>query len=205
MGHKESFMIGFVNGILRYKGEGLVVIECGGIGYEIFVTNSAFCNLPSEDEQVKLYTWLLVREDEMSLFGFESMEEKNLFLQLITVSGVGAKTALQILSGVKQKDLVNAIVSEDTGLIAKIKGIGKKTAERIVLELKDKLNPYEYVLPILEVQNQTDPTAIEDAIVVLTSLGINKHKASILARKVASASDNAEDIVAKALKNKDLY
>jgi len=198
-------MIGFVNGILRYKFDGLAIVECGGVGYEVFVTNSAYCNLPDVDEQVQLHTWLLVREDEMSLFGFESLEEKSLFLNLISVSGVGAKTALQILSGVKQKDLVNAICSEDTNTIAKIKGIGKKTAERIVLELKDKLNPYDYVLPIFEAQNQTDPSAIEDAVVVLTSLGITKQKASLLARKVASGGDTAEDIVAKALKNKDIY
>ena len=198
-------MIGFVNGILRYKFDGLAIVECGGVGYEVFVTNSAFCNLPNVDEQVQLHTWLLVREDEMSLFGFESMEEKSLFLNLISVSGVGAKTALQILSGVKQKDLVNAICSEDTNLIAKIKGIGKKTAERIVLELKDKLNPYNYVLPIFEAQNQTDPSQIDDAVLVLTSLGISKQKASLLARKVASGGDTAEEIVAKALKNKDNY
>ena len=198
-------MIGFVNGILRFKGEVVVIVECAGIGYEIYVTNSAYCNLPNEDEQVKLYTWLLVREDEMTLFGFESLEEKSLFLSLISVSGIGAKTALQILSGIRQRDLVNAIVSEDTSLIGKIKGIGKKTAERIVLELKDKLNPYEYVLPLMQAQNETDPNALNDAVIVLTSLGINKHQATQLARTVATATDTAEDIVAKALKNKDLY
>ena len=198
-------MIGFVNGILRYKDDGVVVVECGGIGYEVYLTNSAFCNLPDVDEPVKLFTWMLVKEDEITLFGIESLEEKSLFLKLISVSGLGAKTALQILSGVKQKDLVNAIVGEDTSLIAKVKGIGKKTAERIVLELKDKLNPYEYVLPLFEVQNQTDPSAISDAVVVLTSLGISKQQASMLARKVSSAGDSAEDIVSKALKNKDLY
>lgn len=198
-------MIGFVNGILRYKSEGVALIECAGVGYEVYLTNSAFCNLPNEGEQVQIFTWLLVREDEMSLFGFESMEEKNLFLQLITVSGVGAKTALQILSGVKQKDLVNAIVGENTNVIAQIKGIGKKTAERIVLELKDKLNPYDYVLPLFEAQTQADPSAVDDAVLVLTSLGINKHQATLLAKKVAVATDSAEDIVAKALKNKDNY
>lgn len=198
-------MIGFLNGVLRYKSEGAVIIECGGIGYEVYLTNSAFCNLPDVDEQVKIYTWMLVREDEMSLFGFESIEEKNLFLQLISVTGIGAKTALQILSGVKQRDLINAIVGEDTNLIAKIKGVGKKTAERIVLELKDKLNPYEYVLPLFEAQNQTDPTAISDAVVVLTSLGISKQQATMLARKVSSAGDTGAEIVEKALRNKDLY
>jgi len=194
-------MLAFINGILREKYEGIAVIECGGLGYEVILTNSAFCNLPNEDEQVKLPTYLLVREDEWLIFGFSSVEEKNLFLQLITVSGVGAKTAIQILSGVKQSDLVNSIVSGDSHLIATVKGIGKKTAERIVLELKDKLNPYEYVLPLFETRQESDPTAIEDAVLVLTSLGINKHQATQLARKVADPSDNAEQIVAKALRN----
>ena len=100
-------MFAFLNGILRNKYEGIAIIECGGIGYQVIVTNSAFASLPDEDEQVKLYTYLYIRDDEISLFGFSSMEEKNLFLQLITVSGVGAKTAIQILSGVKQSDLVS--------------------------------------------------------------------------------------------------
>ncbi len=192
-------MLAFLNGILRAKYEGIAIVECGGVGYEIMVTNSTFCNLPDEDEQVKIYTYMNVREDEITLFGFESMEEKNLFLQLITVGGIGAKTAIQILSGIKQSDLVNSIVAGDVHLIANIKGIGKKTAERIVLELKDKLNPYEYVLPLFDNQSQSDPTAIDDAVLVLTSLGINKHEASRLARKVATSTDTAEQIVAKSL------
>lgn len=194
-------MLAFVNGILREKYEGMAVVECGGMGYELILTNSAFCNLPNEDEQVKLPTYLHIREDEWLIFGFSSLEEKNLFLQLITVSGVGAKTAIQILSGVKQSDLVNSIVSGDSHLISTIKGIGKKTAERIVLELKDKLNPYEYVLPMFDKAEDNDPTAIEDAVMVLTSLGISKQQATQLARKVAEPTDNAEQIVAKALRN----
>ena len=194
-------MLAFVNGILREKYEGMAVVECGGMGYELILTNSAFCNLPNEDEQVKLPTYLHIREDEWLIFGFSSLEEKNLFLQLITVSGVGAKTAIQILSGVKQSDLVNSIVSGDSHLISTIKGIGKKTAERIVLELKDKLNPYEYVLPMFDKAEDNDPTAIEDAVMVLTSLGISKQQATQLARKVAEPTDNAEQIVAKSLRN----
>ena len=196
-------MLAFINGILREKYEGVAVIECAGLGYEVILTNSAFCNLPNIDEQVKLPTYLLVREDEWVIFGFSSIEEKNLFLQLITVSGVGAKTAIQILSGVKQSDLVNSIVGGDSHLISTVKGIGKKTAERIVLELKDKLNPYEYVLPMFDKPAEYDANAIDDAVMVLTSLGINKQQATQLARRVAETTDTAEQIVAKALRNKD--
>lgn len=194
-------MLAFLNGVLRAKYEGVAVIECGGIGYEVILTNSAFCGLPEEDESVKIYTYMHVREDEVMLFGFSSIEEKNLFLRLITVSGIGSKTAIQILSGIKQSDLVNAIVGNNVQLIANIKGIGKKTAERIILELKDKLNPYDYVLPLFDKRDESDPTALNDAIVVLTSLGISKQQASMLARKVAEPTDNAEQIVAKALRN----
>lgn len=194
-------MFAFLNGILRNKYEGIAIIECGGIGYQVIVTNSAFASLPDEDEQVKLYTYLYIREDEISLFGFSSMEEKNLFLQLITVSGVGAKTAIQILSGVKQSDLVSSIVSGDVHIISGIKGIGKKTAERIVLELKDKLNPYEYVLPLFDDKKDADQTAINEAVIVLTSLGVTKQEASSIARRVAEPTDNAEQIVAKSLRN----
>ena len=194
-------MFAFLNGILRAKYDGIALIECGGIGYEVVVTNSAYCNLPEIDENVKVYTYLHLREDEIMIFGFESMEEKNLFLRLITVSGVGSKTAIQILSGIKQSDLVNAIVGNNVQLIANIKGIGKKTAERIILELKDKLNPYDYVLPLFDKRDESNPTAINDAVMVLTSLGISKQQASILARKVAESTDNAEQIVAKALRN----
>lgn len=194
-------MFAFLNGVLRAKYDGIALIECSGIGYEVVVTNSAYCNLPEIDENVKVYTYLHLREDEIMIFGFESMEEKNLFLRLISVSGVGSKTAIQILSGIKQSDLVNAIVGNNVQLIANIKGIGKKTAERIILELKDKLNPYDYVLPLFDKRDESDPTAINDAVMVLTSLGISKQQATMLARKVAESTDNAEQIVAKALKN----
>lgn len=194
-------MLAFLNGILREKYEGIAVIECGGLGYEVYLTSSAFSALPEVDEAVKLPTYLLIREDEWLIFGFSSVEEKNLFLQLITVSGVGAKSAVQILSGVKQSDLVTSIVNGDTHIISSVKGVGKKTAERIVLELKDKLNPYEYVLPLFDDRADADQTAINEAVVVLTSLGVSKQQATSIARRVAEPTDNAEQIVAKSLRN----
>lgn len=195
-------MIGFLNGILRGKYSNYVIIECAGVGYEVMLTNSAYCNMPDVDQEVQIYTYMNLREDGVFLFGFESLEEKQLFLSLITVSGVGAKTAIQILSGVNKTDLVSSIVGEDASVIANVKGIGKKTAERIILELKDKIDPYEYILG----DNDESDTglgslsAVQDAVVVLTSLGINKQQASTLARNVAEKNDSAEQIVTKALK-----
>lgn len=195
-------MIGSINGILKFKTDGIALIECAGVGYEVSLTNSAFCNLPDVGENVELYTYLNVRDDGMFLFGFTSLEEKALFMQLITVSGIGPKTALQILSGIKLSDLISGIANENTALIANIKGIGKKTAERVVLELKDKLNPMSYIgINSDENPASISSTAMSDAITTLTSLGLNKYEATNLARSVAAANDSAEQIVEKAFKN----
>ncbi|MCI6859819.1 MAG: Holliday junction branch migration protein RuvA [Clostridia bacterium] len=195
-------MIGFLNGI--YKGciGSYIWLECGGVGFEICATNSVLSNLPLENESMKVYTFMNVKEDEMSLFGFASMEEKQLFLKLISVSGVGAKTAIQILSMAKFNDIVSSILTEDSSVIASVKGIGKKTAERIVLELKDKLNPYEYILPMEQIgKPQVEPNALQDAITALTQLGMRQIEASTIARQVAKEGDNAEDIISKVLRN----
>ena len=195
-------MIGFLNWI--YKGciGSYIWLECGGVGFEICATNSVLSNLPLENESMKVYTFMNVKEDEMSLFGFASMEEKQLFLKLISVSGVGAKTAIQILSMAKFNDIVSSILTEDSSVIASVKCIGKKTAERIVLELKDKLNPYEYILPMEQIgKPQVEPNALQDAITALTQLGMRQIEASTIARQVAKEGDNAEDIISKVLRN----
>ena len=197
-------MIGFVNGILRYKFDGLAIVECGGVGYEVFVTNSAYCNLPNVDEQVQLHTWMLVREDEMALFGFESMEEKSLFLNLISVSGIGARTALQILSGVKQKDLVNAICSEDTNLISKIKGIGKKTAERIILELRENISNLDLPEETSTKKSATTQPSKEtdDAVIALLSLGFTRSESEKAVKSAReSGADTIESIITLALQS----
>lgn len=194
-------MIGFVRGILKEKDVDTITLDVSGVGYQIFVTNSCVSSLPNIDEEVKIYTYLHVREDEMSLYGFVSPEEKKLFLQLISVSGVGSKTAIQILSCEKMGAIVNSIINEDASVIGSCKGIGKKTAEKIIVELKDKIKPFDYILPE-ETKNYIAPnSAIEDAVVVLTSLGLTKINATRLAREVATDGDTAEEIVAKALHN----
>ena len=193
-------MIGFIKGILREKDYDRVTVEVGGVGFSIMVTNSCMANLPAVDEEVKIYTYLHVKEDERSLYGFVSPEEKRLFLQLITVSGVGSKTAIQILSAERMSAIINSIINEDVSVIGRCKGIGKKTAERIIVELKDKIRPFDYVLPnenVITANNEF----IDDAVAVITSLGIPKTQANKLAREVAKDSDTAEDIVSKVLHN----
>ena len=193
-------MIGFIKGILREKDMGNITVEVGGVGFLVAVTNSCMANLPDVDEEVKIYTYMQVKEDELSLFGFVSPEEKKFFLQLISVSGVGPKTALQILSAERMTALITSIINEDVSVIANCKGIGKKTAERIVLELKDKIKPFDYILP-QEAPVNVKNASIDDAVVVLTSLGIGKNEALRLAKEVFADGDTAEQIVAKALHN----
>lgn len=193
-------MIGYIQGILKEKDYNNVIVDCNGIGYQIMVTNSCMANMPDLEQEVKIYTYLHVREDEMSLYGFVSPEEKRLFLQLITVSGVGSKTALQILSAERMGAIINSIINEDSSVIASCKGIGKKVAEKIIVELKDKIRPLDYILPNESIFTQSNEF-IEDAVVVLTSLGLSKNQASKMAREVAKENDTAEDIVAKVLHN----
>ena len=194
-------MIAFINGILRDKDYDNITVECGGVGYQIIVTNSCMASLPNVGDEVKIYTYLHVREDEMTLYGFASTEEKRLFLQLITVSGVGSKTAIQILSAERMSAIINSIINEDTSVIGGCKGIGKKTAERIIVELKDKIKPFDYIIPNDTLMQATvaNSQAIEDAVVVLTSLGLSKNKATELAKAQAEKNDTAEQIVAKVL------
>ena len=193
-------MIGFIKGILKEKDFNNITVDCNGVGFQIFVTNSCMANLPDLDNEVQIYTYLHVREDDMSLYGFVSPEEKRLFLQLITVSGVGSKTAIQILSAERMSAIINSIINEDSSVIASCKGIGKKVAEKIIVELKDKIKPLDYILPNESIFAQNNEN-IEEAIIVLTSLGMSKTQASKLAREVANENDTAEQIVAKALHN----
>lgn len=193
-------MIGFIKGILKEKDFNNITVDCNGVGFQIFVTNSCMANLPDLYNEVQIYTYLHVREDEMSLYGFVSPEEKRLFLQLITVSGVGSKTAIQILSAERMSAIINSIINEDSSVIASCKGIGKKVAEKIIVELKDKIKPLDYILPNESIFAQNNEN-IEEAIIVLTSLGMSKTQASKLAREVANENDTAEQIVAKALHN----
>lgn len=196
-------MIGFIKGILREKDYDNITVEVGGVGFNIYCTKSCMASLPLVDEEVKIYTYLHVREDELSLYGFVSPEEKRLFLQLITVSGIGSKTAIQILSAERMSAIVNSIINEDASVIGSCKGIGRKTAEKIIVELKDKIKPLDYILPNDNLLKATveNNQAIEDAVIVLTSLGLSKNNATQLAKEVADKHDTAEQIVAKALHN----
>lgn len=132
-------MIAFVSGRLAEKGLSHCIIDVGGIGLRMAMSTSSLSGLPAEGDEVTVLTHMHVREDEIALFGFENAEEKALFERLVTVSGVGPKVALAALSSYQPQPLVDAIVREDVAVVSSVPGIGKKTAQRIILELKDKL------------------------------------------------------------------
>jgi holliday junction DNA helicase RuvA len=133
-------MIGRLTGILLEKNPPQILIEAGGVGYELEVPMSTFYNLPATGERVTLHTHLLVREDAHLLYGFGSQPERRAFRRLLKISGVGARTALAVLSGLSVAELVDAVTMQETARLVKIPGIGNKTAERLLLELKEKLS-----------------------------------------------------------------
>lgn len=195
-------MISFLIGEIAEKREGLAVLNVNGVGYELFISNATLSTLPEVGETTKLLSYMAVREDGVFLFGFSSTEEKDLFLKLITVSGIGPKVAISILSGLTISDLINAIISGDTRMLCNIKGLGKKTAERICLELKDKISPLgvmtdDIMMGSISVVNED---IVETASDTLIALGINKNEAYRLAKSNYRDGDTAEDVIAKSLR-----
>ena len=133
-------MIAHLRGIVLAKSPNQVVLECGGVGYDVAISVATFSALPAEGAEAKLHIYTRVAEDQLALFGFAEQAEKRLFEKLLTISGIGPKLAITVLSGIDASRLVTAIRGGDHASLVKIPGIGKKTAERVVLELKDKLD-----------------------------------------------------------------
>ena len=134
-------MIGRLSGLLAEKSPPQILIDCQGVGYEVHVPMSTFYNLPALGERVTLLTHFVVREDAQILYGFGTPAERDAFRQLVKISGVGPRTALAVLSGLSVADLAQAVGAQEAGRLVKVPGIGKKTAERLLLELKGKLGP----------------------------------------------------------------
>lgn len=201
-------MYSYIKGILTDMEEDLVVVETGGIGYNIYTTGQTFDYLPSIGEEVKLYTYLNVREDAMMLYGFLTKDDLRVFKLLIGVSGIGPKGALAILSVMTTDDLRFAVLGEDAKAIAKAPGIGAKTAQRLILELKDKFSLEEAFEQKL--QNVTDKSASADgvknakneAVQALVALGYSSSEALKAIGDVEITADtDVEDILKAALKN----
>ncbi|HWA14396.1 MAG TPA: Holliday junction branch migration protein RuvA [Burkholderiales bacterium] len=187
-------MIGRLSGTLAEKRPPTILVDAGGVGYEVDVPMSTFFALPATGEKVVLHTHLVVREDAHLLFGFATEEERRVFRQLLRISGVGARTALAVLSGLSVSELYLAVSSQDGGRLTKIPGIGKKTAERLLLELRDKL-----------VADGAGPAAGApasprgDALHALVALGYSEKEANAALGKVP-ADTPVQDAIRQALK-----
>ncbi len=201
-------MIGFINGEIEYIYDDRVLVDCGFMGYNIYVTGNVI-EKSSIGDEIKLYTYLSVREDAMNLFGFLTRDELDVFKLLITVNGIGPKGALAILTIISPNELRFAVASEDAKLISKAPGVGAKTAQKVILELKDKLNIEDALsndgnqfLNDTKSQSADNSRNIKDAVEVLVALGYSQSE-SLKAIKLCEISDDmdTEDIVKLALKN----
>jgi Holliday junction DNA helicase RuvA len=187
-------MIGRLSGILFDKNPAQLVVDCNGVGYEVSVPMSTFYNLPSTGEKVTLLTHMVVREDAQLLYGFGTSQERELFRELIKISGIGARTALAILSGMSVSDLAQAVTLQDVGRLTKVPGIGKKTAERLLLELKGKLGADVGVAA-----GGVDGSSSNDVLSALLALGYSE-KEALLAIKQVPAGSSVSDGIRHALK-----
>ncbi len=194
-------MYGYIKGEVIECNGNAIVIECGGIGYDIIASASCVSAL-RVGEKAKVYTYLAISQDDMRLFGFCSAQEKNMFLKLTGISGIGPKSAIDILSGMALPALVLAIYHGDVKALSKIKGVGKKSAERIILELKDKMAVDGDETDVSVVTETVQPVAAKanpDAVNALMTFGLNKNEATQAVLKVQQDGMTIEQIIFKAL------
>ena len=195
-------MIAFVSGILEMKLNGYIVINVGGLGYKVFMAEASIDNLGSIGDKVIVYTHHHVREDDISLYGFLTMEELNMFELLISVSGVGAKSALSILAKIEPSNFALAVITNDTSKLVKIPGVGAKTAARIVLELKDKLKNQDMVKDNVNViqNNVGNKEELNEAISALQVLGYNRRDIEKVFEKIEIDNLTLEEMIKQGLK-----
>ncbi len=189
-------MIGHLNGRLVEKNPTELIIECGGVGYELKVSLNTFASLGNE-EQVKLYTKLIVREDAHILYGFYTKEEREMFQHLISVSGIGPNTAIIMLSSLSPEEVAAAIQQEDVRTIQSVKGIGAKTAQRVIVDLQGKMLKMSFSSENIFTKNNTNRF---DALTALVSLGFDKKAGEKALDKVATGDDSVEYLIKEALK-----
>lgn len=196
-------MYAYIKGTLEIKTTEYIVVETNGIGYKIFMSESAIDKLGELGSQVKIHTFLKVREDDMSLYGFNTNEELRMFELLLSVSGVGAKSAIVILSNITPSSFALAVITDDVAKLKKLPGIGPKTAQRIILELKDKLKAVEDTnkdeLEEMLLQKEADGEKVSEAISALQVLGYTRKEIEKAFEKFDKAELSVEDIIKKGL------
>jgi Holliday junction DNA helicase RuvA len=189
-------MIAHLNGKLIEKNPTTLVIECGGIGYEVKISLTTFSSIGA-DESIKIFTQLIVREDAHLLYGFASKEEREMFNHLISVSGIGPNTAMIMLSSLTPDEVAHAIQSEDVKTIQSIKGIGIKTAQRVIIDLKDKMLKMTFSTENVFVQHNTNRF---DALTALVSLGFDKKSVEKAIDKISTGEESVEQLIKQALR-----
>jgi len=195
-------MFEYIQGTLKYIGSDYVVVDINGVGFKIYTRVNSISGIVDKEENLKLYNYLNVRENEISLYGFSSKQELELFELLINVSGIGPRVALNILNNTNAKDLVTAIAFEDVKALTKLPGVGKKTAQKILLELKDKLSINDIDEDIRPSEFKEENSAVSEAILALESLGYDPMESTKAVRKVSNKNLNltVEDLIKNALK-----
>ena len=189
-------MIAHLNGRLDEKNPTNIVVECGGVGYFVKISLNTFSKIGS-DENIRIYTQLQVREDAHTLYGFHTTKEREMFNHLISVSGIGANTGILMLSAMTSDEIASAIVGEDVALIQSIKGIGAKTAQRVIIDLKDKVMKSDFSTENIFTTNNTNQN---DALTALLSLGFDKNRAEKALKKIATDDQSVEELIKQALK-----
>lgn len=195
-------MIGRLHGVLRHKEPPTLLVDVGGVGYELDAPMTTFYELPPVGEQITLYTHLVVRQDAHLLYGFARETQRRLFRGLLKVNGVGPRVALAVLSGLSDEEFTRCVAQADIARLTKVPGIGRKTAERLVIELRDKL-PQDAPWPAIHatVDGPTTPAdPVNEAVSALVSLGYKPNEASRAVRGVSTQGASAEEIIRQALK-----
>ncbi|MCG6534418.1 MAG: Holliday junction branch migration protein RuvA [Syntrophales bacterium LBB04] len=197
-------MIASLQGILTFKSPGHITVEVHGIGYRVFIPLSTFYELADEGSSVSLNIFTAVREDAIHLYGFRTPEEKKLFELLLSVNGIGPKLAINLLSGISSADFIRAVFTEDRQTLTKIPGVGKKMADRMILELRDRVIKLDTDAAREEAKEERTLDAVrEDALSALVNLGYKKSYARSVLDQIADGSSqqwNLEDLLKEALK-----
>ena len=198
-------MIGFIRGIIIEKQPPQLIIDVQGIGYEVDAPMSTFYQLPDIGIEVQLLTHFVVREDAHHLYGFYTRDERQLFRTLLKVNGVGPRLALTILSSIAPEEFVRCVLNNDTGSLVRLPGVGKKTAERLVIEMRDKLSDwYETNLngdmPTLIKSDNARHQILQDSIAALVSLGYKPNEANKCVTKIDNGTGTSEELIRRALR-----
>lgn len=195
-------MFSYINGILVNKSSNFVVIDVGGVGFKIYVSETSIQKIGECGEKVKIFIHMQVSENDMSLYGFLTDEELRMFELLVSVSGIGSKSAMNMLSAISPSSFALAIISNDITKLVKIPGVGKKTAQRIVLELKDKLETEDAISKEVEEEQSyrtDDNEKISEAIAALKVLGYNKTEIEKAFEKIEKTNLTVEELIRKGL------